>query len=66
MIFKNLQKYWYKLIDKKAYYEFKNTQNIEKSAKIFQAKYENSINEIQKRIENQKTLFFYTQGILAI
>ncbi len=59
---KNFLKYWYKLTNKKAYYDLKNIQNIKKTVKIFQSKYENSINQIQKKIENQKTLSFLHSG----
>ena len=59
---KNFLKYWYKFADKKAYYDLKNIKNIKKTVETFQTKYENSINQIQKKIENQKTLSFLHSG----
>ena len=58
----NFLKYWYKLFDKQAYLNFKNTRRTELTIKLFKSKYEEQINQIQKKIKDQKKISFLHSG----
>lgn len=58
----NFLKYWYKLFDKQAYLNFKNTSRTELTIKLFKSKYEEQIYQIQKKIKNQKKISFLHSG----
>ena len=56
------KKYWYKLTSKDNYKKYKYTVGIQKEVKIFKSKFENYINEIQKKIITKKELSFLHSG----
>ena len=55
-------KFWYKLFNKQAYLDFKNTTRTELTIRLFKSKYEEQINQIQKKIKNQKKISFLHSG----
>ncbi len=55
-------KYWYKFFNKQAYLDLKNTRRTELTIKIFKSKFEEQINQIQKKIKNQNKLSFLHSG----
>ncbi len=55
-------KYLYKITNKKAYLDLKNYERTEKTITIFKTKYESQINQIQKKIKDQKNLSFLHSG----
>lgn len=55
-------KIFYKLFNKQAYLTIKNSERTIETKKIFEAKYEDQINQIQKKINNQKKLSFKHSG----
>ena len=55
-------KFWYKLFNKQAYLDLKNTSRTELTIKLFKSKYEEQINQIQKKIKNQKKISFLHSG----
>lgn len=57
-----LLKYWYKLFDKRAYLDLKNTIRTKASLKLFETKFAKEINLIQNKIKNQKSLTFFHSG----
>jgi len=57
-----LIKYWYKLTNKQAYRDFKNSKSSEESLNLFKSKFENHINEIEKKIKSKKELSFLHSG----
>ena len=59
----NFLKYWYKLFDKQAYLDFKNTSRTELTIKLFKSKYEEQIYQIQKKSKIKKKYHFYIQVI---
>ena len=57
-----LKKYLYKFSNIKKYKEFKISKKNRKDLRIFKDKYENYIDEIQKKILNKKELNFLHSG----
>ena len=57
-----LIKYWYKLTNKRAYRDFKNSKSREENLNLFKSKFENHINEIEKKIKSKKELSFLHSG----
>ena len=55
-------KYWYKFFNKRAYLDLKNDSRTKLTVKIFKSKYEEQINQIQKKIKNQNKLSFLHSG----
>ena len=62
MSINTLLKYFYKFTNKKTYNDMKHLQRTEESVKIYKSKFESSINEIQSKINNQKSLSFLHSG----
>ena len=55
-------KYWYKFFNKQAYLDLKNDSRTKLTVKIFKTKYEEQINQIQKKIKDQKNISFLHSG----
>ena len=55
-------KYWYKFFNKQAYLDYKNANRTESTVRIFKSRYEDQINQIQKKIQNQNKLAFLHSG----
>ena len=55
-------KYWYKFTNKQSYQDLKNFERFKKDLKIFEEKFENEINKIQKKIKTKKELSFLHSG----
>jgi len=55
-------KYWYKFFNKQAYLDYKNANRTESTVRIFKSRYEDQINQIQKKIQNQNKLTFLHSG----
>ena len=51
-------KFWYKFFNKQAYQDLKNYHRTELTVQIFKSKFEQQINQIQTKIDNQKKLSF--------
>ena len=60
--FINGYKYWYKFFNKQAYLDYKNANRTESTVRIFKSRYEDQINQIQKKIQNQNKLTFLHSG----
>ncbi len=55
-------KFWYKFFNKQAYQDLKNYHRTELTVQIFKSKFEQQINQIQTKIDNQKKLSFLHSG----
>ncbi len=61
----NIQKYFYKLFDKKKYFSFKREGEIQRSLDQFNKKYKSYIEEIHDKIRNKKQLNLLHSGHLG-
>ena len=56
----SLKKIWNKITNNQKYQEFKYLKQKEKNIKLFKNKFEEEINQINKKINKQHKLNFYT------
>ena len=61
----NIQKYFYKLFDKKKYLSFKKEREIQRSLNQFNKKYKSYIEEVHEKIRNKKQLNLLHSGHLG-
>ena len=61
----NIQKYFYKLFDKKKYFSFKKEREIQRSLSQFNKKYKSYIEEVHEKIRNKKQLNLLHSGHLG-